>query len=102
MAGDRPDSTTTRLTLAEISRGCGVSAESILMLVSEGVLTPVGREQFEWHFDIEDLARARCALRIQRDLGVNCAGAALAVDLIEETQRLRERVRVLEALAFRR
>jgi chaperone modulatory protein CbpM len=102
MAGDRQEPTTTRLTLGEISRGCGVSAESILVLVSEGVLSPRGREQREWRFDIDDLARARCALRIQHDLGVNCAGAALAVELIEETQRLRERVRVLEALAFRR
>lgn len=66
------------------------------------VLSPLGREQREWRIDVDDLARARCALRIQQDLGVNCAGAALAVELIEEMERLRERVRVLEASAFRR
>ena len=98
---DRYPSADQRLSLAEISHGCGVSVDSILILVGEGVLQPRGRRQRDWVFGADDLARARCALRIQHDLGVNSAGAALAVELIEEMQRLRERVRVLERLAFR-
>jgi chaperone modulatory protein CbpM len=90
------------LTLEDISRGCGVGAESIVLLVSEGLLSPQGRRQADWMFDADDLARARCALRIQQDLGVNGPGAALAVELVEELQRLRRRVQLLEKLAFRR
>jgi chaperone modulatory protein CbpM len=90
------------LTLAELSRCCDVPAERILVLVAEGVLTPSGRDQQSWRFDADDLIRAQSALRIQRDLGVNCAGAALAIDLMEDLQRMRERIRALEALVFRR
>lgn len=89
-------------SLAEISRCCNVSAEKILVLVGEGVLSPLGRSQREWRFAAADLARALSALRLERDLGVNAAGAALAVDLLDEMQRLRERVRLLEGLVFQR
>jgi chaperone modulatory protein CbpM len=90
------------LTLAEISRCCGVTAEKILILVGEGVLSPRGGTQREWQFGATDLARAMSALRLERDLGVNLAGAALAMDLMDEMQRLRERVRLLESLVFQR
>jgi len=32
--------------------------------------------------------RVRCAQRLEQDLGVNVAGAALAIDLLEELERL--------------
>ena len=41
-------------------------------------------------------------MRLERDLGINPAGAALAIELLDEMQQLRERVRLLEALAFER
>ena len=90
------------LTLGEISRYCGVTAETILVLVGEGVLTPHGRTQREWRFAAADLVRAMRALRLERDLGVNPAGAALAIELLDEMQHLRDRVRTLEALVFER
>jgi len=40
--------------------------------------------------------RAQRALRLQRDLALNLSGAALALELIEELDGLRERIRVLE------
>lgn len=85
-------------TLAEISRCCGVTAEQILVLVSQGILQPSARSQRDWRFAAGDLAKARSALRLQRDLGVNAAGAALAIELIDETESLRERIRVLESM----
>lgn len=88
------------LTLAELSHCCGVTAEQILVLVGEGIVTPQGRAQCDWRFDALDLVRARSAIRLQSDLGVNVAGAALAIELIEEAQRLREQVRLLEGLVF--
>jgi len=89
-------------SLAEISRCCQVPAEKILVLVSEGVLSPCGRTQHDWRFASGDLVRALSVLRLERDLGVNTAGAALAIDLMDEMQRLRERVRLLEKLTFQR
>ena len=90
------------LSLTEMSRCCGVETEQILVLIAEGVLDPEGPSQREWRFGSADLGRALSALRLERDLGINAAGAALAIDLLEEMQQLRERVRLLEALTFRR
>ena len=90
------------LTLAEISRCCGVNTEEILVLIAEGVLSPRGSAQQEWRFGSTDLGRALSALRLERDLGVNAAGAALAIELLDEMQQLRDRVRILEALMSER
>jgi chaperone modulatory protein CbpM len=89
-------------TLAEISRCCGVSAEKILILVGEGVLNPCGQTQRDWRFGGSDLARAMQVLRLEQDLGINTAGAALAVELLDEMQQLRSRLQILESLIFPR
>jgi chaperone modulatory protein CbpM len=86
------------LTFAELTRGCGCSAEKLMVLVQYGVIEPQGADQRVWRFHPEDLARARCALRLERDLGVNPAGAALAVDLLDELNRARRRLYLLESL----
>jgi chaperone modulatory protein CbpM len=86
------------LTFAELTRGCGCSAEKMMVLVQYGVIEPRGADQLQWRFHAEDLVRARCALRLEQDLGVNPAGAALAVDLIEELRQARRRLHLLESL----
>lgn len=90
------------LSLIEISRCCGVETEEILVLIAEGVLSPRGPNQAEWRFGSADLGRALSALRLARDLGINPAGAALAIELLDEMHQLRERVRLLESLVFDR
>jgi len=88
----------TGLTLIELCRACAVRADSIVELVDEGVLTPLGREPHRWRFTGVHLRRATVALRLRRDLGLNLAGAALALQLLDEVDALRERLRVLGAL----
>ena len=83
----------TQLTLAEISRGCAVHAECIVELVEEGVLAPVGADPRQWRFDGTHLRRASIALRLQQDLGVNLAGVALALQLLDEVNELRARLK---------
>ena len=83
------------LTLAELSRACAAQAELIIELVEEGVLEPAGREPQRWRFTGVHLRRARVAVRLQRDLGLNLAGAALALQLLDEVEALRARLRVL-------
>ena len=81
------------MTLAELSRACAVHAELIIELVEEGVLAPIGREPDHWLFTGAHMRRARMALRLQCDLGVNLAGAALALQLLDEIEALRARLR---------
>ncbi len=84
------------LTLGELCRACQVSAERVLQLVDEGVVEPRGRDPARWRFQGVSVRRARCAIRLEQDLGVNPAGAALALDLLEELEAVRVRLRRLE------
>ena len=83
----------TELTLDDVSGACAVTIESIVALVDEGVLEPHGGEPRQWRFSGAQLRRATAALRLQHDLGVNAAGVALALDLLDEIDRLRAQLR---------
>lgn len=85
----------TELTLAEVCFACAAQVDCIVELVAEGVLAPLGGEPQHWRFSGSHLRRATVALRLQRDLGVNLAGAALALDLLDEVETLRARLRVM-------
>ncbi|MEW8020394.1 MAG: chaperone modulator CbpM [Candidatus Sedimenticola endophacoides] len=84
------------LSLADLCRACQLPAERVFELVEQGVVEPVGRDPARWRFQGISVRRVRCAQRLEQDLGVNVAGAALAIDLLEELERLRARLRRLE------
>lgn len=84
---------TVEFTTADLCRSCGVHAEIIVEMVEHGILEPSDISQTHWSFEGNNLRRANTALRLQRDLGVNLAGAALALDLIDEIRTLRRRLR---------
>jgi chaperone modulatory protein CbpM len=84
-------------TLDELSNACSVRREFIIELIEEGIVQPREhqREQQHWTFTGRCLIRARKARRLQQDLGINLAGAALVLDMMEEMEQLRERLRRL-------
>lgn len=83
------------LSLDDLCRACSSSTEWVIELVEEGALEPVGDEQAGWRFTGTSLQRAHTAMRLQRDLGINMAGIALALDLLEEIETMRARLRRL-------
>lgn len=86
----------TEFSLGELSQACGKPAEWILALVEEGVIEPVGNDPAHWHFPGYCLRRVSIVHRLETDLGLNLAGAALALELLEEVEALRKRIAVLE------
>lgn len=82
----------TELSLNDLSRVCSTSAEWIIELVEEGALEPISHEEVHWRFTGNSLQRARTAMRLQRDLGINLAGVALAMDLLDEIEELQARL----------
>jgi len=76
------------LSVKDLSRMCNVDERHIVEFVEEGVLDVVEISS-EWRFTGDALRRARLAVRLERDLELNLAGVALALDLIEELQQLR-------------
>lgn len=85
----------TELTLIELGRACAVHVDCIVELIDEGVILPSGRDSHQWRFSGTHLRHATVALRLQRDLGVNLAGAALALQLLDEVEILQARLRIM-------
>jgi chaperone modulatory protein CbpM len=83
------------LTLGQLCRACGVHADWIISLVEESIIEPQGEDARLWRFSGESLVRARSALRLQSDLGVNLAGIALILDLMEELENLRAQLKTI-------
>ena len=82
----------SELTLADICRACAIDDVVIIEMVEEGVLVPAGESPAQWRFSGLHLQHAKVAVRLQRDLGVNLQGAALALQLLEEMEQLRARL----------
>jgi len=83
------------LSLRELCDACAVHAEFITELVDEGVIEPSGFDKSHWCFSGVSLHRIRAAKHLQRDLGINLAGVALALDLLDEVQQLHTQLQKL-------
>ncbi|BBA35764.1 uncharacterized protein sS8_3827 [Methylocaldum marinum] len=82
---------TVELSLVDVCEACRIDAESVFEMVNEGIVDPEGSDPTNWKFNTLALRRLQTALHLQRDLGVNLPGAALALDLLEELEALRRR-----------
>jgi chaperone modulatory protein CbpM len=80
------------LTLDELSGVCAVARERIMELLELGVFD--ARTAAGDRVSGEALRRARLALRLQRDLELNAAGAALVVELLDRIDELEAQLRV--------
>ena len=85
------------LTVPELCRACRLSAERVFELVAEGIIDPVGRDPGHYRFRAVAVHRVRRVQRLEQDLGVNVAGAAVVLDLLDELERLRRRLHRLES-----
>jgi chaperone modulatory protein CbpM len=81
------------ITLADLTRSCHVHAEWVMELIEEGVLEPVQPGGPQWRFKATSVVRVEKARRLQRDLGVNLPGIALALQLLERIDALEARLR---------
>ena len=76
-------------SLVEFCDACGVRSDLVVEMVEEGIIEPAGQRHGDWQFHGAALIRARRAVRLVNDLGVNWPGAALALDLLEQLDSVR-------------
>jgi len=77
------------LTLRELCDSCAVKSEFIVELVDQGVIDHQEENIADASFSVLTIQRVKKAKRLQCDLGLNLAGVALAIELLEEIERLR-------------
>lgn len=83
-----------QISLAELCSCCRLPAERMIAYVNYGIIEPKdpAKTTSRWEFSRADLLRAQAASRLESDLGVNLAGAALALELLDEVRTLRRLV----------
>ena len=84
---------TTEITVTELCEVCSVEHTLIEQLVEEGILDPVCDRPDELCFHYASVRRIRTVVHLQQDLGVNLAGAALALELLDRIEGLRRQLR---------
>ena len=89
----------TEVSVADLCRMFAVEEQHIVELVHEGVLGTqntvlIEIDKTEWRFHGTEVRRARIALRLERDLGINVPGVALVLELLEELEQLRRERRI--------
>jgi chaperone modulatory protein CbpM len=84
----------TEITIVQLCRRCSVETELVLRLVDEGIIEPSRQEGDLLYFPHSCARRTQVVLRLRSDLGVNMAGAALALELLDRIENLQARLRM--------
>ena len=84
-----------QLDMAEFCEAADLSDVYVIEIVEHGILEPQGKQPKEWRVTDYELAPAKRAAKLRRDLDLEWEGVALALDLLEEVQELRAENRML-------
>jgi chaperone modulatory protein CbpM len=87
---------TAMCSFHELCVSCDVNPDWVAGLVEQGAIEAVGRTRQEWQFTTLSLIRVAKAKRMERDLGLNLPGLALALDLLDQLDEMRARLRSLQ------
>ncbi len=83
------------LRLEEVCRCVEISEELLAEFVAQGIVAPQGDTPSEWRFDANSVSTLKRAVRLQRELDIDWAGVAVALDLLREVDTLRAENRML-------
>ena len=78
----------------QLCRSCAIELKFLERLISEGILEPSRSEGEIHYFPHSSLLRTRTVVRLRADLGVNLAGAALALELLDRIDLLEARLKM--------
>ena len=82
------------LTLTELAHQVSLPETTLTEIVELGIIEPY-RVDHDWRFDEKVILVLSRASRLHRDLGIDWEGVALALELLDEIDTLREENRRL-------
>ena len=82
----------TEISIVDLCDACSIDVTVVEEMIAEGIVEPSGRERNRVPYGT--VRRTRTVIHLQHDLGVNLAGAALALDLLEQIAQLRAQLRL--------
>ena len=84
------------LSLEQLCQRCNLPSGKITAYVQEGIVDVTGHAPEQWRFSYVSVVRIHKAVRLENDLHLNTAGAALALDLMDQVEALQNRLRLYE------
>jgi len=85
----------SEISAVQLCRICSVEAGMVQRLVEEGIIEPIRHEGDTLFFPHTCLKRTRIVMSLRSDLGVNLAGAALVLELLERIEKLQARLSMI-------
>ena len=83
----------TEITFIELIEVCGIEPKLVGDMIDEGILEPLSDHRDNQSFSYSSIRRTRTVIHLQRDLGLNLAGAALALELLDQISNLQAQLR---------
>jgi chaperone modulatory protein CbpM len=85
----------TEITILQLCRRCAIETSLVERLIDEGIIEPSRKEGRILYFPHSCVKRTRIVMNLRTDLGVNLAGAALVLELLEQIEELKSRLRLI-------
>ena len=82
-----------KLTLQDICESCGLSESTVRTYIEESVIEVQGDDVKLWQFSEVSIVQIQKAHRLERDLRLNPAGAALALELMSQIEDLKNQLK---------
>ena len=83
-------------SLEEICERATIDIDTVIAFVDYGIVEPTGEIKETWQFSQQAYLRINKALRLKNDLGLNNPGVALALELMDNLQSLRDELEVIK------
>lgn len=88
----------TTISFIEVCHRYHIPEALLMEMIEEGFFNTPSIEQERIALNQNELRKMEKAFRLHRDLGVNLPGVALALELLEEMEHLRQELDVLKHL----
>ncbi|MFC6300781.1 chaperone modulatory protein CbpM [Pseudomonas sp. CCM 7893] len=85
-----------QVNMTEFCEATELSVAYVIEIVEHGIVEPEGTNPESWHFTDYELALAKRASTLRKDLDLEWEGVALALNLLEEVQQLRAENQMLK------
>ena len=86
---------TTTFSFREVCHKYNISQELLTDMIEQGLFPNQPTEPDQIALDQKALHRIEVAFRLHKDLGVNLSGVALALELLEEMEKMRNELDIL-------
>lgn len=86
---------TTTFSFIEVCHHYHIPKELLVEMIEQGFFPDQPTELEKIALDQKALRRMESAFRLHKDLGINLPGVALALDLLEEIEKMRKELDIL-------